>query len=399
MSEKTREEFEQELATLAETLIAEPARKIPSVPCADVMLSQSRIDPEIRAIFQEYFGKGPHLIFTNEELERMTCTAVPVTSGQPALTVRGAGSCLPPTCVAPGGIRGSAQFIASPTGSIRGMFIGDLVWLFYFERMGMFQILGRLLDDYALRGKYPMSNDTLSSVIMEAMVRQIRNGLASSVRDRASTYRRCLGWTSEAGRSLNLEGEINTGFDRLFHKFIRTALDYYEAKRLASAIQQTTTGGASAATRIALKETLVLLRRSMEMFEYGRNNYNTLNGIVYTIGALDLVRTLKDQIGIPSTYDEISEYISTAYSMLIEGGDVSGSKPNRFLLHQSCAIAGRDLLLDIEVLDVNNMTAVTDWIDNEIIEERVENYRTAYREIAGSDLRTDGAAVPQRAAA
>jgi hypothetical protein len=362
-----------------------------------VILSQSRLDLEIRAIVEEYFRRGPQQIFTNEELERMTCSGPPV-SGQPVLTVRGAGSCLPPSCVALGGIRGSSQFIASPTGAIRGVFIADLLWLFYFERMGMFQILGRLLDDYALRGKYPMSNDTLSSVIMEAMVRQIRNGLASSVRDRASSYRRCLGWTSEAGRGLNLEGEINTGFDKLFHKFIRTALDYYEAKRLAAAIQQTTTGGASAATRIALKETLVLLRRSMEMFEYGRNNYNTLNGIVYTIGALDLVRTLKDQIGIPSTYDEISEYISTAYAMLVDG-DVSGSKPNRFLLHQSCAVSGRDLLLDIEVLDVNNMTAVTDWIDNEITEERVENYRNAYREIAGSDLRKDGAEVPQRAAA
>lgn len=398
MSEKTREEYEQELATLAQVLIAKPTRKVPFVPCADVILSQSRLDPEIRLFVREYFSRGPYQLFNAEELERMTCSEAGESS--PLSTVRPAGTCLPPSCIALGGIRGSAQHIVAPTGSIRGLFIGDLVWLFYFERMGIFQILGRLLDDYAYRGTYPTSNDTLSAVIMEAMVRQMKIGLASSVRDRATSYRRCLGWTSEAGRGLSIEGEVNTGFDKLFHKFIRVALDYYEAKRLAAAIQQTTTGGTSAATRIALKETLVLLRRNMEMFEYGRNNYNTLNGIVYTIGALDLVRTLKDQIGIPSTYDEISEYIATAYSMLVQGGgEVSGSTPNRYLLHLNCATSGRDLLLDIEVLDVNDMTAVSEWIDNEIVEERVENYRTAYREIAGSDLKKEGAQVPQRAAA
>jgi hypothetical protein len=133
----------------------------------------------------------------------------------------------------------------------------------------------------------------------------------------------------------------------------------------------------------------------MELFEYGRNNYNTLNGIVYTIGSLDLVRNLKDQIGIPSTYNDASEYISAAYAKLIEGGDSSASRPNRYLLHLSCAESGRDLLLDIQVLNVNDVGAVSLWLDNEVVEERVENYRTAYRELAGVDLKQEGAQIVQ----
>jgi hypothetical protein len=227
------------------------------------------------------------------------------------------------------------------------------------------------------------------------MVREKKTGLASSIRDRAATYRRCLGWTTESARKLTMETEVNTGFNRLFHKFLRLALDYYEAKRLAAAIQLTTTGGASAATRVSIKETLVLLRKNMELFDFGRSNFNTLNGIVYVIGSLDLVRNLKDQIGIPSTYDTASEYISAAYAKLIEGGESGASRPNRFLLHVSAAESGRDLLLDIDALNIDDMGAVTLWIDNEVTEERVENYRTSYREIAGVDLKQESAQVVQ----
>jgi hypothetical protein len=393
MSEKTREEYEQELAALAGGLLSSPHLKIPSVPCADLILSQVRNDPEIETFGRQYFGAGPHSYLTAEELGTLDCAGVQ--EGDTRVRLQPLPGCLPPACVTLGGIRGSATYVAAPANGIRRLFVGDLVWLFFMERMGLFQMQGRLADDYALRGTFPLSNNTLTSVILEAMVRQMKSGLASSVRDRASAYRRCLGWTTDTARKLGLDTEVNTGFDRLFHKFLRLALAYYEAKRLAAAIQQTTTGGASAATRVSVKETLVLLRKNMELFEYGRNNYNTLNGIVYTIGSLDLVRNLKDQIGIPSTYNDASEYISAAYAKLIEGGDSSASRPNRYLLHLSCAESGRDLLLDIQVLNVNDVGAVSLWLDNEVVEERVENYRTAYRELAGVDLKQEGAQIVQ----
>ena len=44
---------------------------------------------------------------------------------------------------------------------IRRLFVGDLVWLFFFERMGIFRILGVILDDFATRGRLPISNGSL----------------------------------------------------------------------------------------------------------------------------------------------------------------------------------------------------------------------------------------------
>ena len=87
---------------------------------------------------------------------------------------------------------------------VKRLFIADLIWLYYFERMGIFKILGVILDDFATNGKIPMSNNTLSAFVMETMVRLMKNGLSSTVRDRDSSYRRCLGWTSDVGRKARI---------------------------------------------------------------------------------------------------------------------------------------------------------------------------------------------------
>ena len=105
---------------------------------------------------------------------------------------------LPPSCITLSGIRGSAKAITTPTSRIKRLYPGDLLFLFFFEKMGIFRILGRLLDDFAFNGKYPMntadSSNELTWIIMETMVRQTKTGLSSTVRDRNSAYRRGLGW-------------------------------------------------------------------------------------------------------------------------------------------------------------------------------------------------------------
>jgi hypothetical protein len=88
------------------------------------------------------------------------------------------------------------------------------------------------------------------------MVRQLNTGMASSVRDRTATYRRCLGWTSDVGRTLELHSEICTAFTEQFHQFLNLTLEYNKDKRLAAAIQLTTTGASSAATRVAVQPEL-----------------------------------------------------------------------------------------------------------------------------------------------
>ena len=83
--------------------------------------------------------------------------------------------CLPPSCVRLDGNRNLNP--TSPKG-IRRLFIADLVWLFYFDRLGIFQILGKILDDFAIKGQLPISNgsifnrgkDDLIALVLEAMV-------------------------------------------------------------------------------------------------------------------------------------------------------------------------------------------------------------------------------------
>jgi hypothetical protein len=382
---KTREEYLAELAALGGELINHaiyPKLKVPFVPCADLLLAQAADDPEIKSFYDQYFDHYAHRLFSPAEMDKFTCT----TRTGDHQTFNGATACLPFGCTTLFGIRGSTVYITSPPSKISRIFIGDLVYVYWLDRMGIFDIFAKLVQDYAIEGKYPIDNNNMTPVTLEVMVRQLQMGTASLIRDRASSYRRCLGWTTPVARKLDLSTEVNTAFTSQFHQFIKTALDYYKDLRLAEAIRQTAGGGSSAATRVAVAEALQLLKESFRVFSYGRNNFNTLNAIVYAIATLDLVRTLRDDIGIPSTYTKASQYLSSAYARLIEGKSASEYKPNRYLLHLDCAEKGRDLLLDIEALAVDDVDAVGTWLENKIVEEKVETYRKAYRDITKIDL-------------
>ncbi len=278
---------------------------------------------------------------------------------------------------------------------VKRLFIADLIWLFYFERMGIFKVLGAILDDYATKGKIPMSNDTRAALVMEAMVRQMKTGLSSTVRDRDSSYRRCLGWTSDVGRNLGSEARVNSAFNNLFHKFLQAALEYYKDRRLATAIQaQTSPGRASVATLITIGDTINVLKKAFDPFDYGRNYTNTLNGIVWVISAISLIRELRETLGIPREYDEPYEYIPAAYDLLVLNKSITASESNRYVLHRECAIDARDILLDIQALKSDDPSFAKQggeleiWLDS--VEDRVEGYRTAYRSLTGIDLGIQG---------
>lgn len=382
---KTREEYQAELAALGEKLIDHsiyPRLKVPFVPCANLLLAQATGDLEIKAFYDQYFDHYAHRIFTPAEVKNFSCSEI----GDDKIKINGVMECLPPGCTTFWGIRGSAGYITNPDRKIKRLFIADLVWVYWIDRMGIFELFAKLVNDYASEGKFPIDNNNMTPVTLEVMVRQLQMGIASLIRDRVSTYRRCLGWTTPVGRKMDIQSEVNSAFTGQFHQFLKTALEYYKDLRLAEAIRQTTGGGASAATRVAAAEALQLLKESFGVFGYGRNNYNTLNAIVYAIATLDLVRTLRDDIGIPSTFTKASQYVSAAYSRLVEGKPASEYKPNRYLLHLDCAEKGRDLLLDIEALNVDDVDAVGTWLENKIVEERIESYRKAYRDITKIDL-------------
>ena len=284
-----------------------------------------------------------------------------------------------------------------PKPHIRRLFVGDLVWLFYFERMGIFQILGAILDAYACNGRIPISNgsidpgvrDDIAAVVLEIMTRQVKSGLSSAVRDRACAYRTSLGWMSDSGRKLNIDAETNTGFNTLFHKLVYHALEFYRDKRLAVAIQGTAAaaGPPSVATLITISDTIDLLKKRFEAFAYGRNYTNTLSGIVWAIGGMAVIRELRTTLGIPTAYNDPHEYIPAAYDLLVAKRTVTQGDSNRYLLHRECARNGRDILLDLEVLAYekkNRGEELDNWLTQ--IEAKVEGYRTAYRGLTGVDL-------------
>ena len=303
------------------------------------------------------------------------------------------GCCICSSCIELDGIRNAGATVPS----IARLFLGDVVWLYFMERMGIPQIVGAILDSYACNGRLPISNGTLeaglkddvTALVLEVMTRQVKTGMSSTVRDRACLYRTTLGWTSDAGRKLNLDTSLNGGFHTLFHKFIYHSLEFFKDKRLAVAIRGSAAPAAppSVATLITIRDTLDVLKKRFESFQYGRNYYNALSGIIWTIAGMSVIRELRTTLGIPPAFESADEFIPAAYDILVLKRPVTTGETNRYLVHKECADKGRDILLDLEVIDhtqANPGQELEQWLTQ--IESKIEGYRTAYRTLTGVDL-------------
>ncbi|MBI4523812.1 MAG: hypothetical protein HY695_08385 [Deltaproteobacteria bacterium] len=392
-----------ELAKRAPVTVAFP-------PCSDELLALIKTTgvpaadkDEVTRYFDEYFKFEQHNIITGNLAEHldsalMNCLRGGVdfepTSHRP-FQAWPSDCCFCPTCVTLKGNRNPSD--KTPAPEIKRLFAGDLVWLFYFERMGIFQILGAILDAFASNGRIPISNgslevglkDDIIALVLEAMVRQTKMGMSSTVRDRAAAYRTALGWTSDVGRKLGLDTEVNTGFNSTFHGFIYHATKFYDDRRLAVAIRGTAVpvSPPSVATLITISDTLDVLKKRLEAFSYGRNYYNALSGIVWVIAGISIVRELRTTLGIPPAFGDPHEYIPAAYDLLVMKRPVTHGDTNRYTVHRECAKNGRDILLDVEVIDHlkrNPGEELDNWLTQ--IEAKVEGYRTAYRTLTGVDL-------------
>jgi hypothetical protein len=270
------------------------------------------------------------------------------------------------------------------------LFTGDALWLYYMERMGLFQILGGLMDDYATGGALPIANNSLAAFVLETMVRHLKTGSSSMQRERITAYRRALGWTTEAGRVLSVTSSTNTAFSQQFHRLIQSVLGYYDAKRIAVAINRTGQGGASVATETSITETVNLLRQSFRAMEYGRVHQDTLGGIVWAVGTLGLIYEMRDDIGIPKDYMQPEQLIPAAYDMLVLKRATVATDTNRYLTHATAATAGRRIVLDVQGIAAGGSSAspadVRTWLEMEETERAFEDYRTAHRNLTGVDL-------------
>lgn len=270
-----------------------------------------------------------------------------------------------------------------------GLTVGSVLWLYYYERMGIFKILGVLMDDYNYKGKFTISgsrkNENGSAITYSALMDMIctlhRLGMSSNLRDRICTYQRSLGVSIE--NSLGIESERNQGFMQNFNKLIENMLEYYKSKQLAVAINTGNQPRSSVSTQTSILDTMQLLKQQFEPFQYGRNAINTFLGIATVQATICLINMLRTEIGIPAQYEKPEEFIPAAYRILIEKrGITSLNETNRFIIYDNCASYGLRLLTDIETADINQLTtigigATLDlWLDD--VEGWVEGYRNAY---------------------
>lgn len=372
-------------------------------PCTDVLLSLIDVgsmpagptpnlnDLEVYHLFYEYFQFKKHRTVPDYSMASDASRTTALTNPWPP------DYCLPAPNITLDGNRRVFKNTEEKL-YLRRLFVADVAYLFYLEWMGVFQMQGRILEEFAYRGGIPLSNgsdhdlvkDDIVTMTLEAMTRQTESGNSSKVRDRVSTYRRVLGWTTDSGRLLDLATEVNTGFNTQLHKFIYLALQFFKDKRLAVAIRGVNAGSesvTSAATLVTISGTLSLLKKSFDLFRFGRNYHNALSGLVWAISGLKMIEELRQTIGIPPEYKSPAEFIPAAYDILVLKRPITSGESNRFETYMECARNIRDLLLDIEVLEYSNTQpngTLEQWLN--VSESKIEGYRTAYRTLTGVDL-------------
>lgn len=290
------------------------------------------------------------------------------------------------------GLRGSS--VASQKQRIDALFSADLVWVFFHERMGLFRMLGALLDDFVTRGQLLLPNDDWSAYVLETLVRDTKMGIASRKGDRNSSYLRCLGWKL-ASEPMS-EVKVNTAFNEQFHTLVRVALRFYKERQVTEVIGKApTVYSPSAATVTAVRTAVVELRNAFEPFEYGRNYLHTLQAIATVIGGLALLRDLRKELGVPAGLSRPEQYVPLLFDRLFPSEAGASKQANRYTAHRDCAQAGRDILLDAHFLPDDEAT-LRIWLG--MMESTFELYRAGYRSITGTDLGAEELKVIEQAA-
>jgi hypothetical protein len=259
--------------------------------------------------------------------------------------------------------------------------MGAVIWLYYYERMGIFKILGALLDDYNYKGKYTLKIKEPYAVLMEHVSLLFRKGEATTSRDRCGLFEKTIGATIE--NNFGMVVTKNESFMKTFDEILKQALEHYSYRRLDNAIGSATGAArSSVATLTTIKDSLENLKSQFQPFYYGRNAINTFLGIVTVYATLCLVRLMKSDIGISNQYEKPQDFIPAAYDILVMGKPAVITDSNRFITYDNCASYGYRLLTDFELINTtlfNPSSNVDDplnlWINS--IEPLVEGYKKA----------------------
>ncbi|MBK8356443.1 MAG: hypothetical protein IPL13_14045 [Saprospiraceae bacterium] len=261
--------------------------------------------------------------------------------------------------------------------------MGSVIWLYYYEKMGIFKILGALLDDYNYKGKYTIKIKKDYAVLLEHVSTMYRMGISSNLRDRVTLYEKSLGLSID--NNYGMATTRNESFMKTFDGILKQALEHYAYRRLDNAINLASNPHptrSSVATLTTIKDSLENLKSQFQPFYYGRNTINTFLGIATVYATICLIRLLKGEIGISPQFDKPQDFIPAAYDILVMGKPAVNTDNNRFIIYDNCASYGYRLLTDFELVDTSlfNPSSIIDdplnlWINN--IEPWVEGYKKA----------------------
>lgn len=362
----------------------------PFDPAADLLLHAAGQPPagattpdEVGECFADYFRFGGEPGDLRSPVPRTPCdvAAVPVWP-------------IPATCVRLEGARGALE--TYPT--LRRLFVGDVVWLFYMQELGIHQIVQVLLDDYETQGRHPFDVTRPYALVLEGMVRERRGYLGSRPLDRENLFRRVVGWTGDP--QAKAEAAVNTAFAEHVDQLMALLARFYATRDLAVQLKEsmggTGPGPVTTSNLTAIQDTIQLLRRAMRTLEYGRNYANALVSLVWTVSGFALVRDVREVIGVPEPFTSADQYVPAAYDLLVAKGAASPTRINRYLAYRHLADHARDILIDVEVLDTleSDEALLRAWLDG--IANRVLAYVAAYKALYDVDL-ASGARHKQRA--
>jgi hypothetical protein len=265
------------------------------------------------------------------------------------------------------------------------LYLGDLIWLYFHERMGIFQMLNRLVDDYARLGKLPIG--VSDAECLEKMTRLIQSGQGSSAKERAATYQRSLGWTCENLPSP--DGALaNTAFENNWRNFLRAALAFYRGRNVNAILGAT--ANQSAASVVGAQDAATSLWQTFSSFDTASNYAATFHGLMWVVGTLFLIEKLGNSLnlGMAATSTDKSALIAAAYETLVLGRPPSSTDASRYLVHHDCAKYGRRILLDLQGLkNLNDQgSLLKPWLEDAETEKNIEGYRSAWQRLTGEDL-------------
>jgi hypothetical protein len=384
-------------------------------PLTDFLLSQIDVnlpDDELSIIFREYFERKPHNIFAGLEdnpprgyawppdardptavqkaRDAMNCSGIIFTTTPPASDCP-----LPCSCITLSGNRRIKNYVKdkpptlpppSPPWENRPITIldpADQVWLHVLDKMGLFDMLSVLLNDFARGGRYSIPGDEIYGLIMQVMINQINSGMSSRVKQRTAAYLRSIGLErqrNEPDKSFEGMVLINRGFTKLLFRLLCLLLIFYRYRRVQDVIVGVVTHQPSSAAYAEITKTIDLFKLAMQPFYYGSNYSDTLKGIVWAQAALYVLRATRDKYGVPMSSERFDQIIPAAYSILVKTGQTTES--NRWVLHKSAADNTRDFILSVSALQTDKLDNVKMFVTQE--EDRVEAIRHAILQITGT---------------